>query len=366
VTDYYGYEQKKPVLAGWIPIIVGVAIAIVMIGAGIWIAFYVIKPTMEVPRTPDAGIASEVPPAESPDSGGEADSGSDDAGQGLPQEGWVRISAGTFTMGSPRDENGRERDEVQHQVTLTGDFLLMETEVTQGQFEKLMGYNPSRFENCGPNCPVEQVSWNEAAAYCNGLSEAENKAPCYACTGSGKTVTCRAGSQYPNPYKCPGYRLPTEAEWEYAARGGDKRATYNGDLSRARLKCRMPNEVLDPIGWFCGNSAVEYRGAVNGRQWGGPRRCGTHPVKQKRANELGLFDMPGNVWEWCHDRYGRYPREDVENPFAAPTKGDRVLRGGAFGDDARNLRSALRNWNKASHRFMQIGFRVAISIVSPE
>ena len=163
-------------------------------------------------------------------------------------------------MGSPESEEYRDSDEVQHRVTLTRAFLLQATEVTQAQYQALMGNNPSKFSNCS-DCPVEKVSWIDAIAYVNALSKKESLPACYDSKGEvigGRTV-----------YDCKGYRLPTEAEWEYAARGGAQGARYGN---------------LDNIAWYDGNS---------GRK--------THPVGKKRPNSFGLYDMLGNVWEWCHD-----------------------------------------------------------------
>jgi formylglycine-generating enzyme required for sulfatase activity len=352
-------------LGRWLPLAGGVVFFVVMVGAALWIALYVVKPMASVPATVADG--SSGPAAVTP--GQLTPSASDEPGDAAPASdapppGWILIKAGSFTMGSPPDEAGREDDEVEHPVKLTRDVLMMDAEVTQEQFEGLMGYNPSYFEKCGPTCPVEQVTWHEAAAYCNRLSEAAVKVRCYECEGSGTDVTCNPSSAYATPYECPGYRLPTEAEWEYAARAADTRATYTGDIDSDHLKCTVPNPVIEPIGWFCGNSAADYEGAFDCSRWGGASQCGIQPVKQKQPNGLGLYDMLGNVWEWCHDRYGEYPTAETVDPVGSKSGRDRVLRGGAWGDDAKNLRAALRNWNKAGYRFRQDGFRVVVPIES--
>ena len=253
------------------------------------------------------------------------------------------IQPGTFQMGSPESEAGRLFSEVQHTVTLTRGFRMLSTEVTQGQFESLMGYNPSRFRDCGSDCPVENVNWYEAAAYCNALSAAEGLASCYTCTGTGVVVSCEPAA-CATPYDCSGYRLPTEAEWEYAARAGTATATYNGDLDAEHLNFEQPNDALDPIAWFYGNS-----GDV------------THAMGTRIPNSWGLYDMSGNVFEWCHDWYGIYPAESTD-PRGVTTGVNRVLRGGSWERSARSARAAFRESNYPVHRSSSIGFRPVRSI----
>ena len=179
-------------------------------------------------------------------------------------------------MGSPTTEPRRLSNEAQHLVYLTHAFELMETEVTQEQFEALMSYNPSHFSACATDCPVEEVSWYEAAAYANALSRASGLAECYSCTGAYTYVVCTPSTSYTTPYDCPGYRLPTESEWEYAARAGTTTSTYNGTSTLEG--CESPNTVLDPIARFCGNSAVSYSGCYDLSSDGGSSCSGTQTV----------------------------------------------------------------------------------------
>jgi formylglycine-generating enzyme required for sulfatase activity len=236
--------------------------------------------------------------------------------------GFIRISAGSFTMGSPASEAGRYENETQHQVTLTHDFYLQSTEVTQTAYQALMGSNPSYSSGCGRSCPVEQVSWYDAIAYANALSESMGLRACYGTDGA----VLGGGSVY----DCEGYRLPTEAEWEYAARAGSAQARY-GDLSR--------------VAWFNDNGNVP------------------EPVGQLQPNAWGLYDMLGNVWEWTHDWYAAdygNGNSTVTNPVGASSGSYRVNRGG-WSTEAARVRAAYRNYYEPSVRYNISGFRLARS-----
>ncbi len=207
------------------------------------------------------------------------------------------IPAGTFTMGSPPDEPGRYSVETQHQVTLTKSFYMQTTEVTQGQWEKLMGSNPSYFSTCGEDCPVENVTWDDAQAYIAKLNQ----------KGEGT------------------YALPTEAQWEYAARAGSTTAFYNGHLTEPYGN--DPN--LDVIAWYNDNTEDSPKPP--------------QPVAQKDANFWGLYDMAGNVSEWCLDWYGDYPSGSVTDPTGPQTGAYRVHRGGGWSQFAVYCRAAQRD-----------------------
>jgi formylglycine-generating enzyme required for sulfatase activity len=213
-------------------------------------------------------------------------------------------------MGSPFSELGKESYETQHQVTLTKSFYMQTTEVTQGQWKAVMGSNPSYFSSCGDNCPVEQVSWDDIQGFITSINK----------RGEGT------------------YRLPTEAEWEYAARSGSTSAFANGRITYT--SCQLDTN-LNAMGWYCGNSSYK-----------------THPVGQKQANALGLYDMHGNVEEWCSDWYNGYPASGVTDP-AGPSEGSqRVIRGGHWSDYSRDCRSASRSAFRPDFRYYWIGFRL--------
>ena len=217
---------------------------------------------------------------------------------------FVGVPAGTFVMGSPEGEEDRiDREGPQREVTLSRGFWMGKYEVTQGEWEAVMGANPSRFTDCGPRCPVERVSWEDIQGFIARLNERE------AAAGSAAR-----------------YRLPTEAEWEYAARSGTVGARYG---------------ELDAIAWYRDNSDSK-----------------THPVGEKAATAWGLHDMLGNVWEWVSDWYGYYPSGAVTDPTGPDTGSDRVVRGGSWFYYAGAVRSADRfNFDPGS-RYGDIGFRV--------
>jgi sulfatase modifying factor 1 len=266
---------------------------------------------------------------------------------------WINVAAGAFTMGSPTTEPCREPTqdpETQHQVTLTRKFEMLSTEVTQSQFNAEMGYNPSGFTGGSLNRPVETVTWHEAITYCNALSVKKKLTPCYTCSGSGKKATCSAKSAYAGSkiYTCLGYRLPTEAEWEYAYRAGTKTAYHSGANDPASCTSCTKKEVqLDKIGWYTCNSFVV-----------------THRVASKQPNAWGLYDMAGNVWEWCHDRAELdLGSTAVTDPCGTSSYDFVMCRGGCWGLHPSYLRAASRNgFFDPTTRKSWIGFRVVRSL----
>jgi formylglycine-generating enzyme required for sulfatase activity len=250
----------------------------------------------------------------------------------MPEWETAFLSPGEFLMGSPEDEPGRDSDERQHRVTLTQGFHLQTTEVTQDQWQAVMGYNPSYFQECGGDCPVENVSWEHVQEFIRRLN-------------------VLAGGEV--------FRLPTEAEWEYAARAGTTTAIYNGPME---ILGQRNAPVLDPIAWYGGNSGVEYPGGWDSSEWPEKqydhKRAGAHPVGLKTPNDWGLYDMIGNVWEWCGDWYGEYPEGPVIDPKGPPSGTARVLRGGGWGAFARYCRAAFRFNVAPDIRDNGIGFRV--------
>ena len=213
-------------------------------------------------------------------------------------------------------------------MTLTHAFEIQSTEVTQGQFQQVMGYNPSSFASCGTSCPVENITWHEAVAYCNALSTKRGLTTCYSCSGSGINITCSEAAAYSGAgiYVCPGYRLPTEAESEYAYRAGSGEAYYIGTNDRnVCMTCSTADANLDLIAWYCGNSGMM-----------------THPVGTSPCS-MASTDMAGNVWEWCHDWW----QDDlgagaITDPFGPSSGSYRVLRGGSWTNFSRYLRASMR------------------------
>jgi formylglycine-generating enzyme required for sulfatase activity len=218
---------------------------------------------------------------------------------------FVLIPAGTFQMGSPESEPGRSENEKQHQVTINQPFYLQTTPVTQGQWQKVIHNNPSYFKECGEDCPVEMVSWEDAQGFIENPNQME---------------------------KTDSYRMPTEAEWEYACRAKSTRKWGFID-----------NEAkLEEHAWYIKNSGDK-----------------TQPVGKKKPNAWGLYDMHGNVCEWCQDWHGDYPPGPVTDPKGPPSGEYRAFRGGSWGGIAGFTRSANRNRRNSYSRHSGIGFRVA-------
>jgi len=287
--------------------------------------------------TPDAGPETSV----SLDDGASPDTAwpPDAAKPTIVPTTWISIKPGSFVMGSPTDEACRDPDETAHTVTITRAFALAQTEVTQKQFRSLMGYDPSYRQGCGDDCPVEWVSWHEAAAYCSALSKAKGLPTCYSCAGTAAKATCQPTTQAIT--SCKGYRLPTEAEWEYAARAGTSTALHAGAIT----SCMALDSTANTIAWYKSNS-------------GG----GTHPVKQKAANSWQLHDMSGNVYEWTNDWYQADPgAAAVTDPVGPAVGAEKTFRGGAWFFNAEHSRSANRERFAPAKRFTFVGFRCARS-----
>ena len=217
----------------------------------------------------------------------------------------IAVEGGTFTMGAT-SEQGSDADDDEsptHSVTLSG-FYIGKTEVTQAQWKAVMGSNPSSFK--GDEMPVENVSWNDCQTFITKLNQLTGKK----------------------------FRLPTEAEWEYAARGGKSSKGY---------KYAGSNYATD-VAWYGSNSGDK-----------------THPVGTKQANELGLYDMSGNVWEWCQDWYDSYSSSAQTNPTGPSSGSARVGRGGSWGNVAWYCRVSIRNYYTPYYRYSRLGLRLALS-----
>ena len=217
----------------------------------------------------------------------------------------IPVEAGTFTMGATPEMTDPYDDEMPtHQVTITNNYYIGQTEVTQALWKAVMGSNPSYFR--GDNRPVESVSWNDCQKFITKLNSLTGQK----------------------------FRLPTEAEWEYAARGGKKSkgCQYSGSNN------------LDEVAWYTDNSSRQ-----------------THDVATKQPNELGVYDMSGNVWEWCQDWYGSYRSTSQTNPTGAKSGSDRVYRGGSWNSDARIYRSSSRGNISPGNADYGLGLRLVLS-----
>jgi formylglycine-generating enzyme required for sulfatase activity len=232
---------------------------------------------------------------------------------------FVLVPSGTFVMGMPEEDDDIQPRAVQHSVTLTRPCLIARTACTQAAYEKIVGTNPSRSK--GPTLPVETVSWDDATAFC------------------GKA----------------GLELPTEAQWEFACRAGTTTKWCCGDDEQQLLDYawifRNSGASLLPPTEKCEKEMAE-----------GPWKCAMHPVAEKKPNAFGLFDVHGNVWQWCADWYGDYPHGSATDPSGGTPDRGRVNRGGGWGSPARSASSATRRFNHPHMVDAGLGFRPAKTV----
>ena len=246
----------------------------------------------------------------------------------------ILVKGGTFSMGNTRgDSEGYSNEKPVHTVNLTYDYWIGKYEVTFDDYDAFCTATgrskPSDYGWGRKSRPVINVSWNEAIEYCNWLSGKEGYAKAY---DSGGNLLDRNSNKTTYIKKVEGYRLPTEAEWEYAARGGQKAKGYKYSGS----------DTLSEVGWYKDNAGSK-----------------TQEIGKKKANELGIFDMSGNVWEWCYDWYGGYSAEGQLNPIGPGSGSYRLIRGGGWYYSAHYCRVAFRNYSDPSTTHSYLGFRLA-------
>jgi formylglycine-generating enzyme required for sulfatase activity len=278
---------------------------------GIAVVFLLIILFMTAKKPVPAAVAEEIPIEALPEV--------------IPEEeGFVYVAGGTFTMGCTSEQgNDCDSDEKPaHQVNLSS-YYIGKYEVTQAQWKAVMGTNPSEFK--GDNLPVDNVSWEDIQGFLRKLNAQTGKS----------------------------YRLPTEAEWEYACRGGARSTHYKYSGSN----------TIGNVAWYHENSGDK---TLKDSEWDFDKltknNCKTHPVGQKTPNELGIYDMSGNVWEWCSDWYGDYSSSSQTNPAGASSESHRVIRGGSWGGDAGSCRVSLRAGSAPDTRSNYLGFRLALSL----
>jgi formylglycine-generating enzyme required for sulfatase activity len=259
-------------------------------------------------------------------------------------------------MGSPLDEPGHQESETSHRVIITHRFAIQNHEVTREDYRIYNLRPPADFEDCGAHCPAVNVTWWNAIEYANARSNQDELEECYVITGEGPNKR----ATWPSGFDCEGYRLATEAEWEYAARAGESRSVWGGFITEMG---RTPvDPLLAPVAIYGANSAVEYPNAEQCSSWSPVgTHCGPSVASQRPANPWGLSDMLGNAAEWVWDFHAPLPADPQTNPTGPADGTDHVVRGCSYRDTGSRCRLAARQ-GVPTVGMRSVGFRLVRSV----